>query len=216
MSDPKLHHYVPQFYLRRFVDDDGRLWVWDRDRDRIFPCAPRSVAAETNFYFLDEFAKLGHDPLTMERQLADLEREVATITGQWIEWIRARDLGEPTEVPPANREIVSLFISLQFFRTEDARSILISFAETTGCVTGSDEDKRAIHTEMLWEEDGPVRMVADRVARSAWVFGRNNTGTPFTTSDNPISFRTGDNRMWLKPRSWEVEATSSIRWHRMS
>lgn len=198
MSDPKLHHYVPQFYLRRFVDDEGRLWVWDRDRDRIFPSGPRSVAAETSFYFLDEIAEQGHDPLTMERQLADLERDVAMITGQWLERIRVGDLGDPIEVPPVNREIVSLFIGLQFFRTENARSVLTSFAESTGYVPASDEERRARHTEMLWQEDGPVRMVFDRLERSAWVFGRNNTGTPFTTSDNPVAFRTGDNRMWLK------------------
>lgn len=198
MSDPKLHHYVPQFYLRRFLDDEDRLWVWDRDGDRIFPSGPRSVAAETKFYFLDEIAKQGHDPLTMERQLADIERDVAAITGQWIEWIRAGDLGDSIQVPSVNRKIVSLFIALQFLRTEDARSILTAFAETAGYVAASDEDRRALHTEMLWQEDGPVQMVADRVEKSAWVFGRNNTGTPFSTSDNPVAFRTGDNRMWLK------------------
>lgn len=76
MSVPKLRHYVPQFYLlylRRFLEDQGRLWVWDRDRDWVFLSSPRSVAAETNFYFLDEIAEQGRDPLTMEWQLADLE-----------------------------------------------------------------------------------------------------------------------------------------------
>jgi hypothetical protein len=198
MTDPKLHHYVPQFYLRRFVDEEGRLWVWDRDRDRVFPSGPPSVAAETNFYFLDELAAHGHDPLAMERQLGDLEQDVAMITGQWIEWIRAGDLGNSVEVPPVNREIISLFIAVQYFRTEDARSVLTSFAETVGYVPESDEDRRALHAEMLWSENGVVRMVADRVERSTWVFGRNNTDVPFTTSDNPVAFRTGDNRMWLK------------------
>ena len=31
-----LHHYVPQFYLNRFVDPDGLLWVYDKDTNRIF------------------------------------------------------------------------------------------------------------------------------------------------------------------------------------
>lgn len=198
MSDPKLHHYVPQFYLRRFLDHEGRLWVWDRDRDRVFASGPRSVAAERDFYFLDGLVDQGHDPLTMERQLADLERDVAAITGQWIEWIRASDLGSPIRVPSVNREIVSLFIALQFLRTDDARSILAASAATGGYVAGSYEELRALHAELLWQEDGPVQRIADRIERSAWVFGRNDTTTPFTTSDNPVAFRTADNKMWLK------------------
>lgn len=198
MSVPKLHHYVPQFYLRRFVDDEARLWVWDRDRDRIFLSSPRSVAAETNFYFLDEIAEQGHDPLTMEWQLADLERNVAAITDEWIECIRAGNLGDPIEVRSVNRKIVSLFVALQFLRTKDARSILAASAERAGYVAESSKERRALHTEMLWQDDGPVGMIADRVEKSSWVFGRNSTGTPFTTSDNPVAFRTGDNRMWLK------------------
>jgi Protein of unknown function (DUF4238) len=80
MSDPKLHHYVPQFYLKRFRDTSDRLWVWDRDRDRVFATRPRSVAAERSFYHLDEYED--HDPLTMERQFASLEYEVARITNR--------------------------------------------------------------------------------------------------------------------------------------
>jgi Protein of unknown function (DUF4238) len=82
MSAPKLHHYVSQFYLRRFTDSTGKLWVWDRKRDRVFSTRPTSVAAESNFYSLPYLSELGHDPLTMEKQFADLEGEVAAITGQ--------------------------------------------------------------------------------------------------------------------------------------
>ncbi|WP_083948449.1 DUF4238 domain-containing protein [Thermobifida cellulosilytica] len=44
MSNPKLHHYVPQFYLRRFTDPSGRIWAWDKIFDRAFHTNPRSVA----------------------------------------------------------------------------------------------------------------------------------------------------------------------------
>ncbi|MEE8189406.1 MAG: DUF4238 domain-containing protein, partial [Kiloniellales bacterium] len=83
MSDPKLHHYVPKFYLRRFTDASGRLWLWDRDQDRTITAGPSSVAAETQFYRLDELIEQGHDPLTMEKQFSDLEGQIACITDQW-------------------------------------------------------------------------------------------------------------------------------------
>src|SRR3954469_8844968 len=78
-NGPKLHHYVPKFHLRRFADPKGRLWVWDKTADRVFPSAPGGIAAETQFYRLTQYEVLGHDPLTMETQLSALEGEVAKI-----------------------------------------------------------------------------------------------------------------------------------------
>jgi Protein of unknown function (DUF4238) len=87
MSAPKLHHYVPQFHLRRFADASGRLWVWDKASDRVFGTMPGGIAAETQFYRLTQYEAEGHDPLTMEKQLSVLEGEVAKITDQWLEWL---------------------------------------------------------------------------------------------------------------------------------
>jgi hypothetical protein len=142
MSDPKLHHHVPQFYLRRFCDASNRLWIWDRDRDRVFTTNPRSVAAERSFYYLDFLADEGHDPLTMERQFASLEHEVACITDQWIEWIRAGHLGMQIPIPDQNRALVSLFIALQFLRTADSRDILARFASTVGYGATDERERR--------------------------------------------------------------------------
>ena len=91
MNNRKLHHYVPQFYLRRFVDDSGRLWVWDRDNDRTFAVKPDNVAAEHSFYLSDELAELGEDALAMEKQFSEIEGEVAQITSQWLDWLRENE-----------------------------------------------------------------------------------------------------------------------------
>jgi Protein of unknown function (DUF4238) len=117
MKVPKLHHYVPQFYLRRFMDASGRLWLWDRDRDRVFRTSPSGVAAENSFYWHEELAALGYDPLIMEKQFSKLEGEVATITGQWLCWLREMKPSEKIEVPEVNRELVALYTALQFLRT---------------------------------------------------------------------------------------------------
>lgn len=197
MSDPKLHHYVPQFYLRRFCDAAGRLWAWDREADRVFIASPGSVAAERLFYYLDVLAEQGHDPLTMERQLALIEHEAACITSQWIEWIGAGCLGMQVPIPDQNRAIVALFIALQFLRTADARDILARFASSTGHVASSERERRRLHTEVLWD-DKLIGMFRDRIESSTWVFARNDTDVPFMASDNPVAYRRGDNAMWLK------------------
>jgi hypothetical protein len=197
MGEPKLHHYVPQFYLRRFADESGRLWVWDRGRDRAFPGRPRSVAAEKGFYHLGELAERGHDPLTMEKQFSHLEGEVSLITDQWLSWLRQMAPGEEIEIPQVNREMLSLYIALQFLRTADAREILAAHAEKLEKQKLPAEEKQRLHTDMLWS-DGLFRGLADRIQKATWIFGRNKTATPFITSDNPVAFRTGDNTMWLK------------------
>ncbi|MBL6928859.1 MAG: DUF4238 domain-containing protein [Rhodospirillales bacterium] len=198
MGEPKLHHYVPQFYLRRFTDVSGRLWLWDRERDRIFSASPKKVAAEKHFYHLTELAENGHDPLTMEKQFSHLEGEVARITGQWLDWLRQMEPVEKVKIPKINRKLVSLYIALQFLRTADTREFLTIIAENSEIQKPvSAEESRLLHTDLLWD-DKSVRGLADRIQSATWVFGRNATLTPFISSDNPVAFRTGDNAMWLK------------------
>jgi hypothetical protein len=195
MSTPKRHHYVPQFYLRRFADRSGRLWVWERDTDRTFQAAPPSLAAENSFYRLDLYAD--QDPVAMERQFAEIEYDVARITGQWIEGIRAGEPAEKLPVPAPNRESFSLFLALQFLRTSDAREILSAHAAEAGEGELSAVDKRVLHTEALWHQ-GLVDDCANEIESAIWLFGRNLTDVPFITSDNPVAFRTNDNSMWRK------------------
>lgn len=201
MNDPKLHHYVPQFYLRRFADAKGRLWVWDRDQDRTFTVKPDGVAAEANFYFLDELAADGHDPFLLEKQFSHLESETALITEQWLSWLRELDYGDTIPIPDENRELISLYIALQFYRTADAREILAIFGEKTEGRSLTAAQKRDLHVYMLWSS-GIVQTLAARIQSSIWIFGRNETKVPFITSDNPIAFRTGDNSIWLKTGMW--------------
>ena len=198
MTEPKLHHYVPQFYLRRFKGTNDRLWIWDKGNDRVFTTGPGSIAAETNFYYLSELAEAGHDPMTMEKQLAHIEAKVSAITGQWLDWIRECGPGDRLVVPEINREIVSLFLTLQILRTADARSILTTFANSFGHNVEADSERRAFHTALLWDEQ-IVSKFAARIGSSTWVFGQNRTSTPFVISDNPVALRTSDSRMWLSP-----------------
>ncbi|MFE3167928.1 DUF4238 domain-containing protein [Streptomyces sp. NPDC059224] len=198
MADPKLHHYVPQFYLRRFTDSAERLWVWDRTNDRVFRTQPKAVAAESNFYTLPQLVDHGHSPMEMEKQFADLEGQAAAITGQWLDWVRCGHPGDSLPMPEENREAISLFLALQSLRTADARAILVAFSALRGYQAESEEDARALHAAVLWDDE-LVSAYADRMSRCTWLFALNLTSVPFVTSDNPLAFRTSDSRAWVKP-----------------
>jgi hypothetical protein len=198
MNVPKLHHYVPQFYLRRFVGPDGRLCVWEKAKDRTFLATPKTIAAETDFYWLHEFEKLGHDPLTMEKQLSALEGQVALITEQWLHWIGQMSAEEKIPIPTPNRRIVARYIALQFLRTADTKDTICALYQLDRPDEVLSAEKRTeLHTTLLWDLR-ILEKIEKHIEDAIWIFGRNRSATPFWTSDNPVAFKTANNKMWLK------------------
>lgn len=51
MPNPKRHHYLPRFYLKRFAAHD-LLWVYDRQQQRLRHEHPNSIAVERYYYSL--------------------------------------------------------------------------------------------------------------------------------------------------------------------
>lgn len=43
-------HYVPQFYLRNFADEDGLLHIYDFKRNKYFTQSPKNICYENNLY----------------------------------------------------------------------------------------------------------------------------------------------------------------------
>jgi hypothetical protein len=164
---------------------------------------------------LELAAREGHDPLILEKQLAELEYDIARITEQWIGRIRSQERGTQVPIPEQNRDLMSLFIALQFLRTEDARDTLARIAEGSTGVAPTDPERRRLHLEALWD-DPLVGGFSDHINSAIWMFGRNDTDIPFVTSDNPVAFRTIDNTMWLKAGVLSRRHTSSIPWRRTS
>lgn len=74
-----LHHYVPQFLLRCFADENDQLRATSRgDLRDSHITAVRRAAAERGFYRipteeLTPESKAGHDPESIERSLAEVE-----------------------------------------------------------------------------------------------------------------------------------------------
>lgn len=225
MGDPKLHHYVPRFHLRRFASERGYVFAFDKTTGKVFAASPRTLAAEMQFYKLPEFTGTGVDPLFLEKQFAEIEGEASNITACWLRQLnrllvvgrasaetnesspqdlqRALEIAPKLEIPDVNREIVSSFIALQFFRTADAREILKLFAEGSGVYKKgvSDDEARSLQATLLCQladGRGSVFDLAQRIRESIWMFACNPSQVPFHTSDTPVLMKTPDNRKWLK------------------
>jgi len=199
MSKSNFHHYVPRFYLARFVDSNDRLWVFDKITDRVFKTTPNKIAGENRFYDVDDLRTIGADPQLLEKQLADIESEVYEITENWLYLLETKGA---VKIPQINREIISLFLALQLWRTAEARIILVQFAKELQTVRefkkgyDPEKDARGLHTQFLWDEEA-VDMVTKKIADCIWIFAKNDSGQSFYTSDNPALVKSFDNKQWL-------------------
>lgn len=198
-AEPKLHHYVPRFYLKYFCDSADRLWVWDKMSRKVYQSSPNGVAAQTHFYRVPEFIGSEVDPLFLEKGLSALEGDAATILDRCVERLASSAALERIEMSDDDRWALSSFLAVQFLRTAEQRDILSLFAEQSSSYKDviSDNEKINLHAQMLCS-GGLVESIGERIFKSIWIYARNQTGTPFWTSDNPVAFKTGDNRMWLK------------------
>ena len=74
MTQPRKHHYVPQFYLAGFTKNDnkdGRLFVFDIQQKKSWASTPKRTAHKRDFYRVE--AGAGGDPMAIEKALSQLE-----------------------------------------------------------------------------------------------------------------------------------------------
>lgn len=196
MSAPKFHHYVPRFYLNRFINQNGALWVYDKANDRSFQIKPENVAGENKFYEVKELMEVGQDPLLLEYQLADLESEASKITECWL---RQTQSSNKVEIPNINREIMSDFIAVQLLRTAEARTILTQFDK----LFSEEKNPKSInhdvflHSQLLWDEE-LVNEMSKKIFDCIWIFGKlTSEDMVFWASDHPVLVKSSDNKQWL-------------------
>lgn len=151
MNAPQLHHYVPRFHLRRFANELGQLWAWDKQSDRVFRTSPGAIATEKQFYRLTQYEPDGHDPLTMEKQLSEMEGEVSLITDQWLEWLPQMEPLDEVPIPRINRWIVARYLAVQVLRTLDTRELLSAMVEIDRREPIDACETRELHTELIWD-----------------------------------------------------------------
>ena len=77
-GDPRRHHFVPQFYLRRFADGSGRLGVIDLHSPKQRRTVPVGDAAVIKDFYTVVHAN-GHDTTMVESVLAEIDGHAARL-----------------------------------------------------------------------------------------------------------------------------------------
>lgn len=70
-NEPKRHHYIPQFFLKYFSEDQKNLWLFDRVKKEYRLQGTRKIASENKFY-----------TYTVKGKEENLEDLFGTIEGQ--------------------------------------------------------------------------------------------------------------------------------------
>jgi hypothetical protein len=199
MNEPKLHHYVPRFYLNNFRDPYGYLWVYDKQLDRLFRALPNRIAAENQFYRLPERLVGALDPLYIEKSLSDLESRACRIFSRLVAEIGTLSAAEHLTLSDDERLTVSEFLAVQHFRTLELKDLMLYLLEDAALVESdlSAEERKEIHFQIL-SGSGLLEELEESIYRAIWIFAKNESESPLITSDHPICMKTSDNRMWIK------------------
>lgn len=162
----KLHHTVPQFYLRGFATDIERITTVRLPGDKRYTSRIRNTAATNRFYSIDGHPD-GAD--VFEKALSQLEGDAASV-------IRAID-GGTWPLSEEQREILTTFMAVQHLRGPDhRRTIEYLAAQMTRLqvqVTGRDNVKQ-------WVEKRYGVEVDDDEAETLWQQATQPSGPPIT------------------------------------
>ncbi len=84
MTQPRKHHYLPQFYLRGFSDNGKQIYRIEKPEGCGHLCSIKDSAAIRDFYVLDH--QQAEDSQAFEKQLADIEGSLSVAIDQVVEF----------------------------------------------------------------------------------------------------------------------------------
>ena len=113
MNEPRKHHYVPAVYQRRFVNERGLLWVYDRAKKSFDERHPSVICCENDLYAVKPQGA-PKDQRLESVALAQVDGDCAT---------GVRTLLSPLAGLPGLyvRSLVALFVGLQYSRLPSMR-----------------------------------------------------------------------------------------------
>ncbi|MGO8149684.1 DUF4238 domain-containing protein [Rhizobium leguminosarum] len=172
MNTPKRHHFVPQMLLRRFCDQTGRLWYYNKKAPHIGVAsgAPQALFFEKHFYTVEEN---GVRDTSLETYFSHLEGQANTVIEKICTAGRA---GRQPKLTISEKRVWDLFLYFQWKRTPDSISAKMSFTDFEESLAESvskfeqrfrpltDEERRRILSESgkkRLRENARVKATAD-------------------------------------------------------
>src|SRR3954452_2481080 len=208
-TDAKLHHLLPQGYMRRFSPDGERVHVFDRITGKYRFSKTKNIAAQIDFYTMK--TKDGRSERWIESRLAEIDASVSifdklerggVLTGEerlrvafFAGFADSRGSGFRSTTPPLSARD----------NDEDDEVFFLRFAQALSATTGVILEPWVLknvvredfaHLAMAGGFDENSVMIAHgcelamQLVWTKWLVGLEPQGLAFITSDRPIGLRT--------------------------
>lgn len=132
MTQPKRHHFVPQFLLRNFADADDKLWVLRKETGKLFQGRSDAIFAENHLYSTIDDS--GAYDAALEKEYSKLESAAAPIVTDIVS--KVRDGVLPT-LNQDQRSIWSQFYYQQIKRVPEFHAKLDLTKDVEGTLEGA-------------------------------------------------------------------------------
>lgn len=120
MSDTKRSHYVPQFNLRGFADEEERIWVYDRAKKEYRHQKVDQVALINHYYRIEK--RDGTLSTEIEQFLSEIEGNAASA-------LEKLERGRP--ITEQEKVYIAVFAALQLTRVPDFEKVQNEMQEKT-------------------------------------------------------------------------------------
>ena len=181
----KNQHYVPQFLLRRFGDENGRINVFDKHTQKAFVSSTRNVASENGFYDL----KVGDIQISLESLMCEVENSALGLLNGIVE---AETI---SHLSPDDRFKIAFFMAFQMLRTRASLEALFQM-EAGLRRTGPSKGITPETMPGLFMNDEQIKQmslmnlkmaqdIAPEFLNKDWMLYRDR-GCRFLVSDNPV------------------------------
>lgn len=220
LNGPKRQHFLPRFYLERFIGDDGCVAVFDRNLNQLRRQQPQNTGVEGHLYTLRD--DQGRQRYELEQKLGRIEGQASRILpaivseetigdddrallSYFFALLSVRTPEFISSIKQFNAEIMKKVARIAFSDIDRVKDILRTKPEHTG-IGDSSLEKEAIKMVEFAQGDGyeiitdhawAVKMaipLADRIAPimngRKWSIIEAPDGKSFVTSDVPVYLTT--------------------------
>ncbi len=212
------HHYVPQFYLRNFVNPhaNGKIWVYAKRGDRLVAASPRDVAVEKDYHTVTRNDGV-KDRHSIEDTFADLENRAAPIVQKilsrqplsdedreiFVVFVAQLLLRVPARRDETGRMMASMLEHMaktfaseresfhadyRRFQKETGNNSTVDVEEIRQFILSEDCELKVNSAAALGTSISALAAVTDCLLRMHWVFLRRRGRFQFLTCDNPVFY----------------------------
>jgi len=209
----KKQHFVPQFLLRNFTNESGKLWVYDKSEDRSFPSGTQGIACDGYFYDDETVTHVTGEDQFVEKALAAAEGKWSATLSSALDRIRAAKNTNLINLTGEERSCMSEMMAVQMIRTPLVRQTNTHMKDAMVRVLKRASGEAAISDEQLPEEfrdfdakkfhiismlgHESVATYQGIFAGHIWNFLRAAGHGRFYTSDHPVSRRPHVTGGWM-------------------